>query len=102
MRILNLRDGGLPRAARRVDRHTPFGNPFRIGPDGTRREVVRKYAVYLEGRLRVDDRFRRMVESLRDAEALACWCAPEPCHAEALRDWLAGRREGSSAAREEG
>lgn len=92
MRILNLRHGELGRGARRVDRQTPFGNPFRIGPDGTREEVVRKYAVYLEGRLRVDDRFRRMVEGLGDAEALACWCAPERCHAEALRDWLSRRR----------
>lgn len=87
-RIINLRDTAAVAAARadgtlvRVDRRSRWGNPFRIGRDGTRVEVIRRYAEYLLARpdLVVD------VPRLR-GHTLACWCAPAPCHAEVLRQW---------------
>ncbi len=33
-----------------IDRRIPFGNPFRIGPDDTREEVVEKFRVWLPKR----------------------------------------------------
>ncbi|MDA8190782.1 MAG: DUF4326 domain-containing protein, partial [Gammaproteobacteria bacterium] len=38
-----------------VGRPSPLGNPFAIGPDGGRAEVIQQYAVWLEERLRDRD-----------------------------------------------
>ena len=44
-RIVNLKHepDAVARGAVRVDRRTPFGNPFVIGRDGTREQVVARY-----------------------------------------------------------
>jgi hypothetical protein len=64
-----------------VGRPSKWGNPYTIGLDGTRAEVIAKYAADLKaGRLpiTVED-----LESLR-GQNLLCWCAPLPCHADVL------------------
>jgi hypothetical protein len=58
---------------------SPFANPFKPGPDGTREEVVEKYRAWLLGR---PDLLARLPE-LR-GRTLGCWCVPLPCHAEVL------------------
>ena len=73
-----------------VGRPTPLGNPFIIGKDGDRDEVIEKYKVWLEGQLRSENETRRMFDALfdelrhRGTLRLLCWCAPEPCHADVL------------------
>ncbi len=64
-----------------VGRGSKFGNPFRIGRDGTRDEVIRKYERYLQT-TRPD-----LIEAARlelRGKVLACWCAPLDCHADVL------------------
>ena len=85
-RVVNLRHEELGDAVyvgraspRRGLAGSPFANPYKIGQDGTRAEVIQKYLSWLLGRqellLRLPDlRGRR----------LACWCSPEPCHADVL------------------
>lgn len=85
-RVLNLRHEPLGDAVyvgrvspRRGLAESAFANPYKIGQDGTRTEVIQKYLSWLLGRqellLRLPDlRGRR----------LACWCSPEPCHADVL------------------
>lgn len=58
---------------------SPFANPFRIGPDGGRTDVIQRYRSWILGR---PDLLLRLHE-LR-GRPLACWCAPEPCHADVL------------------
>lgn len=60
-----------------------WGNPFRVGRDGTREEVIARYAGWL--RDEVDDE-RVTLEELAalDGKVLGCWCAPEACHGEVL------------------
>jgi hypothetical protein len=58
---------------------SPFANPFRIGPDGGRTDVIERYRSWILGR---PDLLLRLRE-LR-GRPLACWCAPEPCHADVL------------------
>ena len=55
-------------------------NPFEIGKDGEREEVIEKYERYL-----LDER-PDLVERLPElkGKALACWCAPELCHGDVL------------------
>ena len=93
-RVISLRDAPAVAAARadgtlrRVDRRTRWGNPFRIGREGTRAEVIRRYAAYLQTR----PDLLAAVPALRGC-TLACWCAPAPCHAEVLRNFAESRGE---------
>ncbi len=66
-----------------IDRRTKWGNRFRIGEDGTRREVIALYKAELL--TRVD--LLRELEELRGMR-LGCWCAPLPCHGDILVEFL--------------
>ncbi len=59
-----------------VGRPSKWGNPFTIGRDGTRDEVVEKYRAWLP-MSGLDPRELR-------GKDLVCWCAPERCHADVL------------------
>ena len=71
-----------PQWAVLVDRTTDFGNPFVIGKDGTREEVIDKYEQWIfqpeQTNLRI-----RMMRELAGCDLL-CWCAPEECHADII------------------
>ena len=56
-----------------------FANPYRIGRDGTREEVIEKYRRWLA---KQPDLLQRLHEL--HGRRLACWCAPEPCHGDVL------------------
>ena len=64
----------------RVDRATPWGNPFELGRDGDRETVI---ANYREHYLLFKPSLTGRLGELR-GKALGCWCAPEPCHADVL------------------
>lgn len=56
-----------------------FANPYKIGQDGNRAEVIQKYRSWLLGR-------RELLQRLHELRGrrLACWCKPEPCHGDVL------------------
>lgn len=63
-----------------IGRPGPWGNPFLIGPDGTRDEVIAKY----EARLRASPGLLLMLPRLH-GKVLGCWCRPEyACHGDVL------------------
>ena len=64
-----------------VDRRTEWGNPFEMPYDGDREAVIRNYA---EHYLPYKPSLLSRISELR-GKALACWCAPEACHAEVLK-----------------
>jgi len=64
-----------------VDRKTEWGNPFELPYDGNRETVIRNYA---EHYLPYKPSLLSRVTELRGM-ALACWCAPDPCHADILK-----------------
>lgn len=66
----------------RVDRKSPWGNPFLLPDDGTRDEVI---AAYAEHYLPNKPSLLAKIESLA-GKALGCWCAPEACHADVLKE----------------
>jgi len=67
----------------RIDRTTKWGNPYRIGRDGDRAEVVRRYAAYLDSR---PDLLAALPELV--GKRWGCWCWPLPCHGDVLLDRL--------------
>ena len=68
-----------------IGRPGPWGNPFEIGRDGTRAEVVEKYRAWIvnQGAL-----LARLPE-LR-GKVLGCFCAPAACHGDVLIELLNG------------
>ena len=64
----------------RVDRATPWGNPFELGKDGDRETVI---ASYRDHYLPCKPNLIGRLGELR-SKALGCWCAPLPCHADVL------------------
>jgi hypothetical protein len=68
-----------------IGRPSKWGNPFEIGRDGTREEVVRKYRLWI---LEQSDLLGDLHE-LR-GKVLGCWCAPKFCHGDVL-DLLANQ-----------
>lgn len=67
-----------------IGRPSKWGNPFVIGVDGTRAEVIEKYRSWLEDRV-ISRRLN--LDELR-GKTLGCWCAPKPCHGDVLLEML--------------
>lgn len=65
----------------RIDRTTKWGNPFVIGKDGNRDEVIKKYRIWLSQQAGLLSE----VDSLKD-KTLGCWCKPKPCHGDILAE----------------
>jgi len=65
----------------RIDRRSKWGNPFRIGVDGDRAQVIALYRASLRELPTI------VVTALRAelrGKMLGCWCAPLPCHGDVL------------------
>lgn len=60
-----------------------WGNPFRIGPDDERAEVIERYRCWLWRQIK-SGRIKLPELAALDGKTLGCWCAPEPCHGEVL------------------
>lgn len=74
----------------KVDRSTRFGNPFRVGSDGTQAQCIEKFRQLMAGEIK-----GKMFEVARETilsnldhlrgKNLACWCKlTDPCHADVL------------------
>jgi hypothetical protein len=79
-KVLNKRRHGVPPGAVYIGRPSKWGNPFVIGRDGDRAEVLDKYRRWLAGQPDVIAAARRELAG-RD---LVCWCAPAACHGDIL------------------
>ena len=62
-----------------IGRPSKWGNPFAIGRDGTREQVIARYERWLLTQ-------PELVASLHELEGktLGCWCAPRACHGDVL------------------
>lgn len=80
-KVLNARLTGKTRpGAVYCGRPSVFGNPFHIGRDGARDEVIARYRAWLNDR---PDLMARAKIELRGKD-LICWCAPLGCHCDVL------------------
>jgi len=71
-----------------IGRGSKWGNPYHIGKDGTREEVIIKYEKYIRGR----------PELLADlpgleGQVLGCYCKPKACHGDILVKLLRDKGE---------
>ena len=87
-KVLNARKVGNRSDGSRVyiGRPSKWGNPFAIGRDGSRADVIAKYRAWIVAQ----PDLMGALEELRGRD-LDCWCAPLACHGDVLAD-LANRR----------
>ena len=62
-----------------IGRGSIWGNPYKIGTDGDRDEVIRKYCEYI---VQCPSLLARIPEL--QGKVLGCWCAPKHCHGDVL------------------
>ena len=65
-----------------IGRPSDWGNPFVIGKDGDRADVIRKYRNWI---MRQPDLLARAKKELQ-GRRIACWCKPEACHGDVLAE----------------
>ena len=81
-KILNAKRVGKTSTASRVyvGRPSKWGNPFALGRDRSRDEVISNYRCWVV----TQTDLMNSLDELRGKD-LICWCAPFACHAEVLR-----------------
>lgn len=86
MTVLNIHHHGgkVPPGAVNIMRGTRWGNPFVIGRDGDRAEVVEKYRRWLWGKIQNEPGWGQAVRELYGRD-LCCCCAPAACHGDVLQ-----------------
>lgn len=71
-----------------IGRPSIWGNPFSIGKDGTRTEVIEKYRAYILS----NPALLKQLSELR-GKTLGCWCKPHACHGDVLVELLEGQQK---------
>ena len=61
-----------------IGRPTKWANPFVIGRDGTRKQVIAKFRDYASTQF-TDAELREL-----HGKVLGCWCKPKDCHGDVL------------------
>jgi hypothetical protein len=82
-KVLNARKVGKRSSAMQVyiGRPSKWGNPFVIGRDGSRADVIAKH----RGWILAQSALMNALDELRGRD-LVCWCAPLACHGDVLID----------------
>ena len=64
-----------------IGRPSKWGNPFKIGRDGNRKEVLEKYRTYLINN-------KELMEDIvaLDDMVLGCYCKPKACHGDIIAE----------------
>lgn len=66
-----------------IGRPSKWGNPFEIGKDGTREDVVNKYRAWIVSQ----PELMASLHELKD-KTIACWCSPHACHGNVIAELL--------------
>jgi hypothetical protein len=63
-----------------IGRGSKWGNPFIIGKDGNRDEVISRYEVYIMNNPSLIAALPELID-----KTLGCWCKPKACHGDILK-----------------
>ena len=63
-----------------------YHNPFHIGKDGTREEVLLKFAVYWYAPEQKE--LRAQARKELPYRILGCWCKPQACHGDIIAGYV--------------
>jgi len=91
-KVVNLRkekyDIYIGRENRRYKlKRSIWSNPFKIGMDGTREEVIEKYRRHITEMMYYNPDLRIDLLKLK-GKILGCWCKPKACHGDIIIELL--------------
>jgi len=69
-----------------IGRGSIWGNPFKIGRDGNRKDVLKKFKIYAEN----SPKILKRLHILKD-QTLGCNCKPKDCHGDVLKELIEGK-----------
>jgi len=70
-----------------IGRPSKWGNPYKIGRDGTRMEVIRKFKEWLLGNKELMDDIMEL-----DGKILGCHCKPHRCHGDVIVEIIESKK----------
>lgn len=77
-----------------IGRGTIWGNPYQMGADGDRDEVIRKFAYdFNRGFLKASENLDHNLSTLR-GKRIACHCKPAACHGDIIAEFLNSQDDG--------
>ena len=81
-KVLNRHKDVIQKSAVYIGRPSKWGNPFVIGKDGTREDVIVKYKIWIGNKPEL------MLQAKKElaGKDLVCFCAPLPCHGDVLME----------------
>jgi hypothetical protein len=66
--------------------NSPWSNPFKLSASVTREQCIEKYREYIIHKIQTDNLVNELL-TLKNKN-LGCWCAPEPCHGDVLKELI--------------
>ena len=79
MRVINIHK---EKHTHYIGRGSIFGNPYVIGRDGSRSEVILKYKNYAIA----NSGLMKAIRELTHDAVLGCFCHPNPCHGDVIME----------------
>lgn len=80
VKVYNKHHKDYPEDSVYIGRGSDYGNPFVIGKDGTRKEVIQKYIDLIES----DQNLKNLIKQRLKGKNLLCFCSPKICHGDYL------------------
>jgi hypothetical protein len=82
--VIHIRDKKNTTDEVYIGRGSIWGNPYKIGRDGDRMDVIDKYEELMRQRMLNDKDL--WIENLKklDGKTLVCFCKPHDCHGDTL------------------
>lgn len=77
-----------------IGRPSSLGNPYVIGEDGDRGEVIAKYETWLSDQYPRNTKVRQSIDEIYHLYKsgidvnLCCWCAPAKCHGDVIKKFV--------------
>lgn len=85
-KVYNRHHPECPKDAVYIGRPTKWGNPFQIGPNGSRQSVISKYRQWLKDKMTTGELDPKELAG----KDLSCWCKPAACHGDILLELANG------------
>lgn len=89
MQVYNYKIDEIPHGCARIMRSSYWGNPYVIGKDGDRGQVIEQYRILMRYRLKCNrERFVAKLTKLAQSNGLVCCCSPLPCHGDVIVEFM--------------
>lgn len=90
--VIHCRDAAAVPAADYVycGRPSKWGNPYVIGPHGTRAQVLQQFRAWWYA----PEQAALRLEAVRElaGKVCGCWCHPKPCHVDIIAEFVHAAR----------